>query len=73
MDAVERGESFTVTRDGHRIGELVPLRRKRAFVPRADFVWGSARMPTVDLDGFRADQDAFLDSRVDDPFEHARD
>ena len=27
MDAVERGQAFTVTRDGHRIGELVPLRR----------------------------------------------
>ena len=23
MDAVERGQAFTVTRDGHRIGELV--------------------------------------------------
>ena len=26
MDAVQRGQSFTVTRDGHRIGELIPLR-----------------------------------------------
>jgi len=30
MDAVERGQAFTVTRDGHRIGELIPLRRRRA-------------------------------------------
>ena len=28
MDAVEHGQSFTVTRDGHRIGELIPLRRR---------------------------------------------
>jgi prevent-host-death family protein len=31
MDAVERGQAFTVTRDGHRIGELIPLRRRRRF------------------------------------------
>jgi antitoxin (DNA-binding transcriptional repressor) of toxin-antitoxin stability system len=32
MDAVEHGQSFTVTRDGHRIGELIPLRRRRRVV-----------------------------------------
>jgi prevent-host-death family protein len=32
MDAVESGRSFTVTRDGHEIGELIPLRRRRRFV-----------------------------------------
>lgn len=36
MDAVEHGRSFTVTRDGHRIGELIPLRRHRRFVSRQD-------------------------------------
>ena len=37
MDAVQGGQVFVVTRDGHRIGELVPLRRRRRFVPRAEF------------------------------------
>jgi prevent-host-death family protein len=37
MDAVEHGQSFTVTRDGHRIGELVPLRGRRRFVSRDEF------------------------------------
>jgi hypothetical protein len=32
MDAIESGRSFTVTRDGHEIGELIPLRRHRRFV-----------------------------------------
>ena len=32
MDAVERGQAFTVIRDGHRIGELVPLRQRRRAV-----------------------------------------
>ena len=31
MDAVENGQAFTVTRDGHRIGELIPLRQRRPF------------------------------------------
>jgi antitoxin (DNA-binding transcriptional repressor) of toxin-antitoxin stability system len=57
MDAVERGSSFTVTRDGHRIGELIPLRSRR-FVPKAEFVAMSRGAATVDLDAFRADQDA---------------
>lgn len=37
MDAVEHGQSFTVTRDGHQIGELIPLRRRRRFVSRQEF------------------------------------
>ena len=69
MDAVERGESFTVTRDGREIGELIPLRRPKRFVPRADFVHASRQLPVVDADRFRADLDATIDATLDDPFE----
>lgn len=58
MDAVERGQSFTVTRDGHRIGELIPLRRRRRFVSREEFAAMSRNAPDPDLEAFRADQDA---------------
>jgi antitoxin (DNA-binding transcriptional repressor) of toxin-antitoxin stability system len=58
MDAVERGESFTVTRDGHRIGELIPLRQRRRFVTRQEFAAMSRNAPAGDLEAFRADQDA---------------
>lgn len=68
MDAVERGDSFTVTRDGHPIGELVPLRRRRRFVSRADFARGSESAPMVDAAAFRADQDAAYDQTVSDPY-----
>jgi prevent-host-death family protein len=61
MDAVERGQSFTVTRDGRRIAELIPFRRKRRFLPRDEFVAGSRNAPTFDLDVFRADQEAACD------------
>ncbi|GAA1237606.1 hypothetical protein GCM10009665_29670 [Kitasatospora nipponensis] len=68
MDAVEAGQSFTVTRDGHRIGELTPLRRRRRFVPRAEFAAMSRSAPDISLEGFRADQDATAAQESDDPY-----
>lgn len=68
MDAVEGGQSFTVTRDGHGIGELVPLRRRRRFVSRVDFAATSRSAPAIELASFRADQDAELEVREDDPY-----
>ncbi len=65
MDAVESGESFTVTRAGHEIGELIPIRHPRRFVPRSVFIAGSAASPDVDIDRFRADQDAAFDTAAD--------
>jgi len=61
MDAVEGGQAFTVTRDGREIGELIPVRRRRRFVPRADFATASRHAPAIDLAVFRADQDAAAD------------
>jgi antitoxin (DNA-binding transcriptional repressor) of toxin-antitoxin stability system len=69
MDAVEHGESFTVTRDGHRIGELIPLRRHRRFIPRQEFTAMSRNAPAVDLDAFRADQDVALDHEAASPYD----
>ncbi len=69
MDAVEHGQSFTVTRDGHRIGELIPLRQRRRFVSRQEFIAMSRNAPAVDLETFRADQDAALDHEAGSPYE----
>lgn len=66
MDAVQSGQSFTVTRDGHRIGELIPLRRRRRFVPRGEFTAMSRIASDVSLDAFRADQDATAEQEQDD-------
>lgn len=68
MDAVQNGQSFTITRDGHRIGELIPLRRRRRFVPRAEFAAMSRSAPDIALDAFRADQDATAEQEADDPY-----
>lgn len=68
MDAVEGGQGFVVTRDGHRIGELLPLRGRRRFVSRASFAAMSAIAPTMDIGAFRADQDAGHDHELDDSY-----
>jgi len=69
MDAVENGQAFTVTRDGHQIGELIPLRRRRRFVPRQEFAAMSRGAPVIDIDTFRADQDAALDHGASSRYE----
>lgn len=68
MDAVEHGESFTVTRDGRPIGELVPLRRRKRYLTRVEFARGSQLTPSVDITAFRADQDAAFDEALSDPY-----
>ncbi len=68
MDAVEHGGSFMVTRDGRGIGELIPLRRRDRFVTRADFMTSSRLAATIDLERFRADQEATYSEEVDDPY-----
>jgi len=60
MRALDRGESFVVTRNGAPVGELIPL-RKRRFV-MAEVVMGAfAGAPRVDQARFRADVDSVLD------------
>lgn len=68
MDAVEGGQGFVVTRDGHQIGELIPLRRRRRFVSRQEFAATSRVASAFDVDVFRADQDAALEQALGDPY-----
>lgn len=61
MRRVERGESFTITRNGTPIARLIPLRR-RVAVPKEEFLAAFATAPTIDPDRFRADLDAAFDN-----------
>jgi antitoxin (DNA-binding transcriptional repressor) of toxin-antitoxin stability system len=72
MDAVQGGQSFTVTRDRHRIGELVPLQQRGRFVPRCEFAAMSRSAPDISLDAFRTDQDATADQYPNDPYKRER-
>ena len=69
MDAVEGGQSFTVTRDGHGIGELIPLRRRRRFVARDEFAAMSRNAAGLDVDAFRDDQDAAAEQDALHPYD----
>ncbi len=69
MDAVEHGQAFTVTRDGHQIGELIPIRQRRTFVSRQEFEAMSRNAPAGDLDAFRADQDATAEHNDSDSYD----
>lgn len=60
MRGVERGESFTITRNGTPIGRLIPLRR-RTFVPRSEVLAAFATAPVLDAERFREDTDAVID------------
>lgn len=69
MDAVQNGQAFTVTRDGHEIGELIPLRRRRRFVTRQEFATMSRTAPDISLEAFRANQDDAIDQDLSDPYD----
>lgn len=68
MDAVEHGESFTVTRNGTPIGELVPIRPRRT-VTREAFAAASATAPLIDLEQFRRDTETAIDAAQRDPYD----
>ena len=60
MRALDRGESFVITRNGVAVGELRPLARHR-FVPRAQVLAAFAGSPAIDAARFRRDIDHFVD------------
>lgn len=60
MRALDRGDSFVVTRNGTAVGELLPIRR-REFVTAEIVLETFHRAPPIDPERFRADVDAVLD------------
>ena len=60
MRALDRGESFVVTRKGVPVGELTPV-RPRQFVRTATALSAFATAPALDPARFRLDVDAAAD------------
>jgi antitoxin (DNA-binding transcriptional repressor) of toxin-antitoxin stability system len=60
MRALDRGESFVVTRNGVAVGELLPLRRRR-FVAAAIASATFRDAQAIDFERFRSDLDAVVD------------
>ena len=62
VERVARGETVTVTRAGHPVAELRPLRRSGLSAEALLDRWH--RLPAVDPSALRRDVDAVLDSRL---------
>ncbi len=60
MRALDRGESFVVTRNGVPVGELHPVRHQR-FVASDVVAAVFAGAPGIDLERLRGDLDAVVD------------
>lgn len=60
MRALDRGDSFVVTRRGVPVGELTPVGRRRAVSAEA-IVAAFARTEGIDGERLRADLDAIAD------------
>ena len=60
MRALDKGKSFTVTRNGVPVGELIPV-RQRAFVPADAAVAAFAGAPRIVRARLRKDVDAMID------------
>ncbi len=60
MRALDKGKSFTVTRNGVPVGELIPV-RQRVFVPAEAAAAAFAGAPRIARARFRKDVDAMID------------
>ena len=60
MRALDRGNSFIVTRNGVPVAELIPV-RQRTFVAADVAVSVFAGAPRIDIERFRTDVDDVLD------------
>ncbi|GAB3880763.1 hypothetical protein GCM10027612_08840 [Microbispora bryophytorum subsp. camponoti] len=71
MDGLERGERYAVTRSGHHIGDLVPIRRRHQAVSRAEFAAMSRGMPRLDDRKYREDMDRHVNDDLYGPYDRA--
>jgi prevent-host-death family protein len=62
MRALDRGETFVVTRNGVPVGELTPLHQRR-FVLAEAAAELFAGAPVLDGERFRIDVDSMLDQQ----------
>jgi antitoxin (DNA-binding transcriptional repressor) of toxin-antitoxin stability system len=60
MRALDKGRSFTVTRNGVPVGELTPVRQRR-FVATEAVLASFAGAPRITRRRFRKDVDAVID------------
>lgn len=65
VDAVSRGETFVVTRNGIPVAELRPITGGHGrFISRADVIAVAQQGPHIDGKAFREDLDQLADQRL---------
>ncbi|MGH7687136.1 MAG: type II toxin-antitoxin system Phd/YefM family antitoxin [Candidatus Dormibacteria bacterium] len=65
IDAVSRGDSFIVTRNGEPVAELRPiLGARHRIVPRADIIAAFAGAPRIDARQLRANLAGVVDQNI---------
>lgn len=60
MNGLEAGEAYTITRNGHPVGQLLPITGPRESVPTAEFMAACAGLPRIDYAQMRAEMDEFF-------------
>lgn len=60
LERVAHGETLIVTRDGHEVAELQPIRRRSRQT--SQLITSRRHLPKVDPEALRADLDAVLDA-----------
>lgn len=73
MDAVERGETFTITRNGRRVATVTPIGPRPTFVSKERVSAAFSGAPVLDDRRFREDVRTLFEDEEYDPFERARD
>jgi prevent-host-death family protein len=65
MDAVTRGETFVVTRNGEPVAELRPIRAgRKTFITRDELAHLSGAAIRIEHDQFRRDLDGAIDQSI---------
>ncbi len=62
VDRVAHGERLTVTRDGKRVAQLLPLERQPLSIQALQRRW--LRLPPMDPNSLRHDIDATIDQEL---------
>jgi prevent-host-death family protein len=63
----QAGEVITITDEGRPVADLIPHRPGDRFASKHNVLRNFASLPPVDPDRLRADLDAVIDPRLNDP------
>jgi antitoxin (DNA-binding transcriptional repressor) of toxin-antitoxin stability system len=60
MNELQEGQRFTITRDGHPVGELLPISGPREGVPTGELMAALSTLTPLDYQAMRDEMSAFF-------------